>query len=65
MEALVDEIHAAPTADGTERLLVPGEMEWERHAQAVRDGINLPSDVVAKLVEAAAASGVPLPFPKH
>jgi hypothetical protein len=39
-------------------------MEWERHAQAVRDGINLPSDVVAKLVEAAAASGVPLPFPK-
>ena len=30
IEALVDEVHAAPTADGVERIYVPGEMEWER-----------------------------------
>src|SRR5512136_1859268 len=36
MEALVDEIHAAPRADGVERLYVPGEMEWERHGRAMQ-----------------------------
>src|SRR5512139_1101688 len=46
MEALVDEIHAAPRAEGVERLYVPGEMEWERHAQAMKQGIQLPPDVV-------------------
>lgn len=63
MEALVDEIHASPRADGAERLFVPGEMEWERHAHALAKGITFPSDVVAKLAEASTASGVPLPFP--
>jgi Malate/L-lactate dehydrogenase len=38
MEALVDEIHAAPRAEGVERLWVPGEREWEHHRRAVRTG---------------------------
>jgi ureidoglycolate dehydrogenase (NAD+) len=53
MEELIDEIHAAPRADGVERLLVPGELEWERHRRAVVDGILLPPDVLASLREAA------------
>lgn len=61
MEALVDEIHAAPRADGVERLWVPGEMEWERHARAQREGIALPADVVASLKKSAELVGVPLP----
>ena len=60
MEALVDEIHAAPRADGVERLYVPGEMEWERHGRAMRDGIELPPDVVASLREAAKMTGLDL-----
>ena len=53
MESLVDEIHAAPRADGVERLFVPGEMEWERHARAMKNGISLPEDVVESLRKAA------------
>ncbi len=58
MEALVDEIHAAPRAEGVERLYVPGEMEWERHARALREGIRLPADVVASLQEAGKMVGL-------
>ncbi|HOC55488.1 MAG TPA: Ldh family oxidoreductase [Verrucomicrobiota bacterium] len=58
MEALVGEIHAAPRADGIERLYVPGEMEWERHGRAMREGIQLPPDVVASLHEAAKMAGM-------
>lgn len=58
MEALVDEIHAAPRADGVERLFVPGEMEWERHARAMREGIALPEDVVINLRKAAEMTGL-------
>jgi LDH2 family malate/lactate/ureidoglycolate dehydrogenase len=60
MEALVDEIHAAPRAGGVERLYVPGEMEWDRHARAMKQGIQLPSDVVASLQEAAKMTGLDL-----
>jgi LDH2 family malate/lactate/ureidoglycolate dehydrogenase len=58
MEALVDEIHAAPRADGVERLFVPGEMEWERHARAMQEGIQLPPDVFTSLEEAAKMAGL-------
>jgi len=58
MEALVDEIHAAPRADSVDRLFVPGEMEWERHARALKEGIQLPPDVVASLAEAARMTGL-------
>ena len=47
---LVDEIHASPTADGVERLLIPHEREWNHRRKALVEGINLPSDVVGKLV---------------
>ena len=60
MMALVDEIHAAPKADGSERIYVPGEMEWERFDRAMQDGVRLPPDVVASLREAAALVGLDL-----
>jgi LDH2 family malate/lactate/ureidoglycolate dehydrogenase len=58
MEALVDEIHAAPRADGVDRLYVPGEREWERHRRAMQEGIQLPPDVLASLQEAAKMTGL-------
>ena len=60
IEDLVEEIHKAPRADGTDRIYVPGEMEWERCDRAMREGIVLPSDVVASLQEAAMMSGLDL-----
>lgn len=64
MEMLVDEIHAAPLADGAKRLCVPGEMGWERHAHAMQHGITLPSDVMEKLESVSVETGVPLSFLK-
>jgi len=53
-------VHAAPTAPGTERLLVPGELEWGRFAAATERGIALPADVLASLREAAGIAGIDL-----
>lgn len=49
VDALIDEIHAAPVAEDAQRILVPGEMEWQRRRQAIGNGIPLPSDVVDSL----------------
>lgn len=58
---LIDEIHAAPTAEGVQRVLLPGEREWQLHRQSRSSGIHLPQDVVDKLSLAAEQIGLPLP----
>jgi LDH2 family malate/lactate/ureidoglycolate dehydrogenase len=45
MDELIREIRAAPKAKGADRIYLPGEMEWERRAVALADGIALPPDV--------------------
>lgn len=60
IEGLIDEIHAAPRAEGVDRLYVPGEKEWENYDRSVKDGIALPPDVVASLREAAIIADVDL-----
>ena len=55
----VDEIRSAPKAKGIERIYLPGEIEWEKHERALRDGIDLPEDVAANLRLLAAESGLP------
>lgn len=62
LASLINELHAAPTAEGVDRVLLPGEREWTSFHVAVRDGIVLPNDVVAKLKEAAEISGLQLPI---
>jgi len=59
LQTLVDEIHAAPTAEGVERVLLPGEREWHNRRQAIEDGIDLPADVRAKLADVAKTCGIP------
>ena len=59
MEALIDEIHAAPLADGASQLRVPGEIEWERYDRAMTNGIPLPEDVVENSQKAATLTGLP------
>ena len=58
---IVDEIHAAPAADGVESVLLPGEREWKNSAAANREGIPLPEDVRAKLREASEIAGIAFP----
>lgn len=64
IQALIDEIHRAPRADGVERLLVPGELEWERYEQALQEGIPLPPDVTESLARAAELAGFSPPWLK-
>ncbi|RIK76166.1 MAG: malate dehydrogenase [Planctomycetota bacterium] len=54
---LIDEIHAAPTADGVDGVLLPGEREAQNLRRASDEGIALPADVVEKLRAAAAIAG--------
>jgi LDH2 family malate/lactate/ureidoglycolate dehydrogenase len=58
VETMIEEIHNSPRAEGVNRLLVPGELEWERYEVAKEKGILLPSDVVANLQKASETVGL-------
>ncbi|MBM4002473.1 MAG: Ldh family oxidoreductase [Planctomycetes bacterium] len=60
LRRLIDELHAAPAAAGVERVLLPGEREWNNYRRAQAEGIRLPTDVCDKLVQASELTGVPL-----
>jgi ureidoglycolate dehydrogenase (NAD+) len=42
-------IREAPRAKGAGRIYLPGEMEWQRRADALEHGIPLPANVIADL----------------
>ncbi|HEY8583034.1 MAG TPA: Ldh family oxidoreductase, partial [Capillimicrobium sp.] len=60
---LARQIHDSTTAPGVERVLVPGQLEAERHADARANGVPVPDSVLASLRETAAAVGAELPEP--
>jgi LDH2 family malate/lactate/ureidoglycolate dehydrogenase len=49
MDGLIREIKAAPKAQGTDRIYLPGEKEWEHRDRALARGIEFPEDVKASL----------------
>jgi LDH2 family malate/lactate/ureidoglycolate dehydrogenase len=59
LRRLIDELHAAPTAPGVDRVLLPGEREWNNYRLAQIQGIHLPADVEGQLRLAAETTGVP------
>jgi LDH2 family malate/lactate/ureidoglycolate dehydrogenase len=61
LRTLIGEIHGAATAEGIERVLLPGEREWQRLRQAQLHGIDLPPDVNEKLKLVAASIGLAPP----
>lgn len=63
VEWLADYIHEAPKASGSERIYLPGEIEWEKREQALVQGMILPPDVVESLTGLAQDVGIEtLPF---
>lgn len=54
ISGLIDEVQAAAPADDCERVMVPGQREWENRRRALADGLRLPADVLATLEELAA-----------
>jgi LDH2 family malate/lactate/ureidoglycolate dehydrogenase len=59
VDQLIADVHASALAPGTERIYVPGEIEAERRHQRRRDGIPLPTTLVAELDTMAASLGCP------
>jgi ureidoglycolate dehydrogenase (NAD+) len=57
---LIREIKGSPKAKGSERIYLPGEMEWERRDQALKEGMQLPEDVIASLTGLAEDVGLDL-----
>jgi ureidoglycolate dehydrogenase (NAD+) len=57
MDGLIVEIQGAPKAKGSDRIYLPGEMEWEHRTAALADGMILPPYVVESLRGLAADTG--------
>jgi ureidoglycolate dehydrogenase (NAD+) len=58
MDEMIRDIRKTPEAKGTDRVRVPGEIEWDKRRAALADGIPLPEDVRASVQGAAAAVGI-------
>jgi LDH2 family malate/lactate/ureidoglycolate dehydrogenase len=60
VEELAAQVSASPTAPGVGRVLLPGQLEAERHAAAAADGVRVEGSVIDNLREVAAGLGVDL-----
>lgn len=58
MDAMIREVRNAPRAEGTDRIWLPGEMEWERQDEAYAKGIQLPDFVLLNLFTIADKTGL-------
>lgn len=58
IDSLIEELHRAPKAKGSERIYVPGEIEWERRADALANGIPLPEHILDSLYRAGQQLGL-------
>ncbi len=53
MDAMIREVRGAPKAEGVDRIYLPGEMEWEKHAESHQAGMLLPDYVLLNLFQVA------------
>ena len=60
-ETISEHLRRAPKAKGSNRIYTAGEIEWEKHAKAEKDGIALPDDVEASLQALATELNITLP----
>jgi ureidoglycolate dehydrogenase (NAD+) len=49
MDRMIREIKQAPKAKGSDRIYLPGEIEWEKRDLALTEGMQLPGDVATSL----------------
>jgi LDH2 family malate/lactate/ureidoglycolate dehydrogenase len=59
MKQTIQEIRAAPTLAGSQ-IYLPGEMEWALRETALREGIEMPEDVLASLRSLGTEMGLDL-----
>jgi LDH2 family malate/lactate/ureidoglycolate dehydrogenase len=61
IDAMAKEIRQSPRSEGSDRVYLPGEIEWERRRRALVEGIVLPEDVRISVVELAGELGLEFP----
>jgi len=61
-DLLIDRLIATPPAAGVDRVRYPGEIEFEREADAEKNGVPLPDSSVDELRRVAKMTGVKLDF---
>ena len=54
-------LRALPRAEGCDRIYTPGEIEWDKHIVAEKEGVEIPDDVLAELNKVADKFGIELP----
>jgi ureidoglycolate dehydrogenase (NAD+) len=54
VDSLAREISASPRSESSDRIYLPGEIEWERRQKSLAEGIALPQDVRRSLEEIVA-----------
>jgi ureidoglycolate dehydrogenase (NAD+) len=58
VEEMIQQLRDAPKAKGSDRIFVPGEIEWEKRENSMKYGIPLPDAVVASLHRAGEECGI-------
>jgi len=58
VDGLCRELRDSPKAAGSDRVYLPGELEWERRRRALAEGIVLPDDVLDYLAGLAEDLGI-------
>jgi ureidoglycolate dehydrogenase (NAD+) len=58
VDTMIRKLRESPKAKGSSRVYLPGEIEWERREDALRNGILLPEPVLASLHCAAQDIGL-------
>ena len=58
VDRICREIRESPKAKGSERIYLPGEMEWDNRERALAEGMLLPEHVVDRLIGLAEDVGL-------
>jgi len=58
MDKMIGEIRSSPAAEGSDRVYLPGEMEWKKRQTALKEGIPLPDSILASLSKLSGAIGL-------
>ncbi len=58
VDQIIREIRQSPKAKGSERIYVPGEIEWGKRENALKNGIPLPEQILVSLNRLGAQLGM-------
>ncbi|MBM3700931.1 MAG: Ldh family oxidoreductase [Actinobacteria bacterium] len=62
IDNLINEIHNSPKAKNSDRIYLPGEIEWKKYEHAIKNGMRLPIYVIESLQELAVDLGLKINY---